>query len=280
MSSSNKLLASLAPGQQAEMVKYVRFFGEKREQTLSAIHGDFADAVEDRLASLEPPYTMDDVKSALDHLEVVVKDGVRQDLERQVAMNVLLLTQLLDQGAEGGVELSINCSTIENEYLLAQAEKIRLEARTFAAEPKATFQKAVLQSLKEEQRDLRNRNDKLAAGQKTLQDRFNAVQQQLATVLAENKQLKTQLRDGEAQAKRAIDDVSIAKDEDAAELRRSLTATRSDLARAQEEAEAKVNSSKQFQQLKKILGDKNATIADLRDRLRRYEPDTLADEDD
>lgn len=279
--AAGDLLSSLSASQQAEIVKYVRFFQDKREQTLSAISGDFADTLEDRLQSMEPPYTLTDVRSALDHLEICVKDGVRQDLQRTVSMNVLLLKALLETAIGRGVELSIDTSSIENETLIAEAEKIRLEARNLA-EPKPTFQKAVLRSLKDEHLDLVNQNTELADSNNTLRQRFNSMQQQLSMVLRTNNELKAQidiLRHGEEQAKREAHEAAASKD-DAAVLRKTLTATRNDLARLQEEAEAKLNNSKQFQQLKKILNDKNARIADLRKRLQRYEPDTLAVDDD
>lgn len=258
------LLDSLSGEQQREMVKYMKFFAEKREHTLSSVGGDFRDAVDDRLRSLEAPYAMEDILAALDQLETIVKDGVRQDLQRMVSMNVLLLKQLLEEASSRGIELSVNTATVENEYLIAEAERIRLEYST-SAEPKPSFQKSVLRSLKEEQNDLVHENASLSESNESLQNRFNALQRHLKTVLKDNQRLKDQL-----------DKYSSSKQEDD----RALSSAQDEIAKALQQAEAKVSSSKQFLQLKNILTDKNNTIAHLRNRLAQYEPQDRVSDDD
>ena len=85
------------------MIKFMKFFKEKREHTLAAVDGDFDDTVEDRLRSMDPPYSFEDVQSALDHLQIMIKDGVRQDLTKMLGMNVLLIKNLLETANEAGV---------------------------------------------------------------------------------------------------------------------------------------------------------------------------------
>lgn len=52
----------------------------------------------------------------------------------------------------------------------------------------------------------------------------------------------------------------------------TLAALRSELAQSQSDLELKVNNTPQVQQLKKMLGDKNAQIKSLRERLARCDP--------
>ncbi|KAJ8599668.1 hypothetical protein CTAYLR_005419 [Chrysophaeum taylorii] len=260
------MLSTLDADQQREMVKYMRFFSDKREETLASIAGDFEDAADDLRT---PPFSMEDVRTTLDRLQVCVKDGVRQDLKRMLSMNVLVLKQLLE-------ESKFDVSTIENEALILEAEKIRLEAPI--AEPKS-FQKSVLRSLKDEQRDLVNAKQVLEDSNKTLQQRFSQLQQQLAAVLREN----SQVRGENTQLKAQLDlkaQIAQSKDEtDIATLRRTLSQTRDELAQANENLDAKVDTSRQFLQLKKILNDKNTQLLALRRRLANYEPDTLVPEE-
>ena len=43
--------------------------------------------------------------------------------------------------------------------------------------------------------------------------------------------------------------------------------------------EAKLTSSKQFQQMKTMMSQKSQKVNDLRRRLQKYEPDALAEDD-
>ena len=175
-----------------QMIKFMKFFKEKREHTLVAIDGDFDDTVEDRLRSMDPPYSFDDVSSALDHLQICVKDGVRADLSKMLGMNVLLIKNLLETADAQGLTLHVDTSIVEDEALIQEVDKIRLDAPP-RAEPKG-LQARNLKSLKDEQKELSDRNSSLEDSNKTLQQRFNALQQQCASVLREKGDLAEELR--------------------------------------------------------------------------------------
>jgi len=60
--------------------------------------------------------------------------------------------------------------------------------------------------------------------------------------------------------------------------RRDLAESRQKLSRVEEDLEAKLSSSTQFQQMRKLITDKTDQVKDLRKRLTKYEPDIDADE--
>ena len=265
-----------------QMIKFMKFFKEKREHTLVAIDGDFDDTVEDRLRSMDPPYSFDDVSSALDHLQICVKDGVRADLSKMLGMNVLLIKNLLETADAQGLTLHVDTSIVEDEALIQEVDKIRLDAPP-RAEPKG-LQARNLKSLKDEQKELSDRNSSLEDSNKTLQQRFNALQQQCASVLREKgdlaeelrqckRQLEAQNSSSAAQAKRDRDELAGAKgamEEGGAQLagiRRELAETKHRLRQSEDDLEAKLTNSRQFSDLKKQLQKKNALVSDLRAQL-------------
>ena len=277
------------------MIKFMKFFKEKREHTLAAVDGDFDDTVEDRLRSMDPPYSFEDVQSALDHLQIMIKDGVRQDLTKMLGMNVLLIKNLLETANEAGVTLHVDTNIIEDEALIQEVDKIRLDAPP-RAEPKG-LQARNLKSLKDEQKELCDANNRLADSNQSLQQRFSALQQQATAILREKNELNDELRtlkrqldaqnsSSAAQAKRDRDELNSAKDamdegsSVLAGMRRELADTKTRLRSAEEDLEAKLTNSRQFVDLKKQLQKKNDLVADLRAQLARLGVnDGLADDE-
>ena len=277
------------------MIKFMKFFKEKREHTLSAVDGDFDDTVEDRLRSMDPPYSFEDVQGALDHLQIMIKDGVRQDLTKMLGMNVLLIKNLLETANEAGVTLHVDTNIIEDEALIQEVDKIRLDAPP-RAEPKG-LQARNLKSLKDEQKELCDANNRLADSNQSLQQRFSALQQQATAILREKNDLNDELRtlkrqvdaqnsSSAAQAKRDRDELNSAKDamdegsSVLAGMRRELADTKTRLRSAEDDLEAKLTNSRQFVDLKKQLQKKNDLVADLRAQLARLGVnDGLADDE-
>ena len=238
------------------MVKYLRFFKEKRLQTLGLIRGDFADTIEDRLRSVQAPYSEEEVFGALEHLEICVKDGVEKDLSRMLSMNVLVLKDLLDAAKDRGLELRVDTSMVENEDMLREAEQIRLDrGLSKRAEPKGNNNSLRrLSSVKNEfENELARQKYVLEDSNKSLQSRFDKLQDQFDKLLREKNTLARQLEDSEG------------------DLRNTIKDLKNNLDRTTHELDTKLSNSKQFQQMKKILSDKNKQVADLRHRLSDYE---------
>ena len=64
-----------------------------------------------------------------------------------------------------------------------------------------------------------------------------------------------------------------------AELQRALSDARQQISELEADMEAKLTSSKQFQQMKTMMSQKSQKVNDLRRRLQKYEPDALAEDD-
>ena len=63
------------------------------------------------------------------------------------------------------------------------------------------------------------------------------------------------------------------------ELQRALSDARQQISELEADMEAKLTSSKQFQQMKTMMSQKSRKVNDLRRRLQKYEPDALAEDD-
>ena len=64
-----------------------------------------------------------------------------------------------------------------------------------------------------------------------------------------------------------------------AELQRALSDARQQISELEADMEAKLTSSKQFQQMKTMMSQKSQKVNDLRRRLQKYEPDALEEDD-
>ena len=63
------------------------------------------------------------------------------------------------------------------------------------------------------------------------------------------------------------------------ELQRALSDARQQISELEADMEAKLTSSKQFQQMKTMMSQKSQKVNDLRRRLQKYEPDALEEDD-
>ena len=176
---SRDILSGLPDATRGEIISFMTFFKGERARTLEALDGDFEDCLEDRIRGVDPPFSLEDVTSAVDHLQVVVKDGVERDLKKIVNMNVLLLKNLLATAQQRGVRLRVDTSVIEDEALLRQVDALKLTGGSFSpAEPKgpsATFDDL---TSKEEQKALERTNDRLVQDNTTLQKDLRRLQAQ------------------------------------------------------------------------------------------------------
>ena len=110
---------------QEQIIKFIKFFRSKREVALEQIQADFSDTKNDQV--VEDMYTRDEVHSTLDSICNVVKDTTRSELGSVINMTVLLLGQLFESADEQGAELEMDTSTIEDQRLLEEVEKMKLK---------------------------------------------------------------------------------------------------------------------------------------------------------
>ena len=69
---SRDILSGLPDATRGEILSFMTFFKGERARTLEALDGDFEDCLEDRIRGVDPPFSLEDVTSAVDHLQVVV----------------------------------------------------------------------------------------------------------------------------------------------------------------------------------------------------------------
>ena len=176
---SRDILSGLPDATRGEIISFMTFFKGERARTLEALDGDFEDCLEDRIRGVDPPFSLEDVTSAVDHLQVVVKDGIERDLKKIVNMNVLLLKNLLATAQQRGVRLRVDTSVIEDEALLRQVDALKLTGGSFSpAEPKGPSASFDDLTSKEEQKALERTNDRLVADNTTLQKDLRRLQAQ------------------------------------------------------------------------------------------------------
>ena len=69
-SMSRDILSGLPDATRGEIISFMTFFKGERARTLEALDGDFEDCLEDRIRGVDPPFSLEDVTSAVDHLQV------------------------------------------------------------------------------------------------------------------------------------------------------------------------------------------------------------------
>ncbi len=260
---SRDILSGLPDATRGEILSFMTFFKGERARTLEALDGDFEDCLEDRIRGVDPPFSLEDVTSAVDHLQVVVKDGVERDLKKIVNMNVLLLKNLLATAQQRGVRLRVDTSVIEDEALLRQVDALKLTGGSFSpAEPKGPSASFDDLTSKEEQKALERTNDRLVQDNTTLQKDLRRLQAQSEQAARDQADLADEVRRLRKELRASSRSQAEAKDDEVERLS-------SRLRDAEDGLEAKLTSSRQFSDLKRQLQKKNELVSDLRARLRR-----------
>ena len=296
--------------------RFLRFFKAKREQHLEHLTAEFESTVADRLR--EDLLTRDDAMELLGDLQRAVRAHVDDELRRTVNMNVLLLKQILDQAEQHEVVVQMDFGQIESHVLLEQVEKLGIDELTRAAH-RETKLKTEAVSLKAEYAKLERENNTLR--QELAAARSNSAGAGAGEVSseggsgvgntspnanahrAEAKASRSSVSHGDAAlsaapakglgglaplptlptlplgAKAGLDG-SIHPTALAEELQRAR-AREAQLVAEAKQAEGRVTQTKQFQQLKRMLAEKNSELVELRRKLQKYEGDgcKLVDDD-
>lgn len=296
------LLDTLSPGHVELIVQFAKMFRAKRESIVQIIDTDFMEAVD---VLHEDSYAVDEVQEQLMNLKSVVKSGLRQEQQTMINMMVLLLKMLTENADNQGTVLEVDMSKIEDAHLLQQAEDIRME-RVAAAESKTQLEKRTLQlnSIKDENMELMKQKTRMEESHGEMTSRLMSVSSEAEQIRRERDQLarecerlRNALHHTEAEAdmraqakeqdvKAMQEELNMAKSsvglssQEMNRLHSELNEVKGSLQQAEEENSTRLSSSKQVQQMRRMLNEKNDVIRDLRNRLEKYEPDTLRADDE
>lgn len=274
----------------AQLAAFLSFFDNKRDLYLSELNHAFKDMHEARL--FEDIYSKDDVESILSELQQQISSGIKRDLDSAIAMSALVLEQVLSSAADDhNITLTIDLAKTEDSAALARVREIAASAGGSsigsAADADLRRKNVVnLTSLRDEHNKLVADNLRLTEEAAALKERYEAMQMQ-ATALTQSKaQLAAKLEATQAELssiKSGADSATAEASAHSAELeslKKELTrlhtqaeSAKTKLLAAEKERDASVNTSKPFLMLKNVLTKKNAQLADLRAKLKKYEPD-------
>jgi len=291
-----------------EVRKFLKFTRYNRNQQLRSVEGSFEDLKISRLH--EDTFTVDEVEQMLDGLQSVVKSAVELELSNAAHTNVLLLVQLFGQAEKWHLKLQTDISELENQKLLkeiAEFEEQELTGikRKKSMDPSLAAKKlqplneggstALLQMeinrLKEENDVFRNKIAILEKSTNVTMNEKSKLKSDLeeAKRMAQNKPpistqasaeeinllsnkvstLSAHLKDAENQYQKKCSSL----DEELANTKHYVLALQDELETLNKEFDKKFSETTQFKNLKKMLEGKNTQIKELRNRLKRHEPD-------
>ncbi|OQR81163.1 hypothetical protein ACHHYP_16689 [Achlya hypogyna] len=262
---------------QGELSKFLKFFRSRMNTHLENIEAEFEDTRSDRLSS-DDVYSQKDVTDVLKSLCFAVKANARSELQDTINMTALLLRQVFAEAEDHRLNLELDTGIVED--------------KAFEPNPIDMLEKVERLSVAEWAGDEKRAAKKVAAKPGPSDEEFEALQKENQTIRRRLEQLQTDCSRALKDKSRLQDDVdelrqaqSTASGRHVEELERELRSTRDALREYEasaKEADDHISQTKQFQQLKKIVAEKNDTIQGLRRRLRKYEPedDVKATDDD
>jgi hypothetical protein len=294
---------------QLQIIKFLKFFRSKREVALEQMRADFSDTKNDQLT--EDMYTNEEVHGQFDSMSHVVADTARSEMGSMINMTVLLLAQLFESADEQGAELEMDTSSIENQVLLEEIEKMQLDKQQQAGKKGLRLKDTLAQTKKElmqaeSDRDLAQGKYKSATKKykreaekstrlenelELLRTKYN--EKEAAKPAAESKDSEEEeaKNDDAARVPDVYDQILYsqadadqeAKEDDSAmeellalpaeDLKKKIAEFQRKIRLLMADMDVKLSESKQFQQMKRMMVDKNKLLARARERLRGYEPD-------
>lgn len=163
-----------------------------------------------------------------------IKSSVRSEFQACINMSALLLRQVFVEADNNDMELEFDTSAVEDRSLLEKVQRLKVDA------PSSTSEELSF---------------KLAANRKLSKDQRNDFEDEIQRLKKRNKELEEQVKNG------ATGDVG------------ALQHKINQLQELADEAQVHISQTKQFQQMKKMVTQKNDQIRQLRTRLLQYEPD-------
>eukprot|EP00743_Colponemidia_sp_Colp-15_P004213 GILK01004545.1.p1 GENE.GILK01004545.1~~GILK01004545.1.p1 ORF type:complete len:276 (-),score=79.74 GILK01004545.1:138-932(-) len=258
MDTLGRSLADLTEAHQEELKRYLHFFKLKREFHLKEVENIVNDFKEDRL--LDDVFSKEEVETLIDNLSATLRNTLQTELQGSSRMSAIYVRQLLASAQSSNVSLHGDTGILEDQRLLEDVAKIESgkHVHTPSTGVSGASRLPTLQSAFNNDPSLLNELNEMKEKNRTLTERYQQMQQQL-TALAKAK------NDGDNTA--AMEDIQ----QDMERLRLELERKAEMVEALNSEAQRKLNESTQFQQLKKMIQQKNDQLKDYRARLSRYE---------
>jgi hypothetical protein len=194
-----------------------------------------------------------------------------------INMSVLCLAQIFEEAEEQGAELTLDTSKVEDQRLLEEVEKMKLDKT--ASKGKAHRLKDTLEQTKkdlmqaESDRDLyKGKYEKSKRKLKKLEE-MNGKNGAEGNV-EEGKEQEEEKGGEEAKGGEDIDVMGPPTGN------MSLQELRSEVARLRKEMDGRLAECKPFLTMKKMMGAKNKQLTAVRRRLEKWEPDYVEEADD
>ncbi|ETV78938.1 hypothetical protein H257_07728 [Aphanomyces astaci] len=253
---------------QQEISKFLKFFRSRLATHIENIDAEFEDTLSDRLSS-DDVYSQKDVTDVLKSLSFAVKANARSELQDTINMTALLLRQVFHEAQDNRLNIELDTGIVEDKDMLEKVE--RMSVAEWAADERRPDGK------KQPTKPSRHHDEEFEVLEKdnhSLRLRVEQLQKDVAKA-AKDKQRAQDDMDELRQAAHASRHVDALEKE----LRESRDII-ADYERSAKEANQHITQTKQFQQLKKMVGQKNDALKALRKRLLKFEPDADIDDVD
>lgn len=264
------------------VAKFLKFFDSKRAMYVSEVDGIFGEFKESQL--MEDMYSRDDVEVLLDQLCIDMKADIEKDQKTTARMAAVVVRQLLHAAEDAGVAIEYDVTKAEDERLVAEMARLRMEDDRKEAE---RSNKAVkLDSIRDEHAKLVAENERLKTENAQLRDRTASVMNQASSAQKARSSLAEEVEDLRAQVSRLKAGAAASEGKDAsleaevASLKEQLAEARKSGGSGGKVSARDIANSKQFQQMRQMLTQKNQLLNEVRAKLRKYEPETGVDDAD
>jgi len=296
-------MATLSDHHQEQVSNFLKFAAHKRQEILSEVDVIFAETADTRLLSQQ--YSEDNVREILSSLQALLKADLSRELTHASYTNTLVLQQAFGQVEGAGLHFTIDVSQLENAELLGDMQEFekacvaqREREQRLALGVGRRSNLATLTKDPSSHIDLIRRNNELEDEVRqwrckydTLKEQALKTAHQASNLGAERAGILEQLETMEHQAARGQACTpgkepgsepcsSKVSQSETLTMDQQLEKARAETSSALEELEIlkrsfgeKIDQSKQFQQLRKMISTKNAQLKQVRIRLARYEQD-------
>ncbi|GMH74727.1 hypothetical protein TL16_g06539 [Triparma laevis f. inornata] len=295
-------MLNISEDHQEQVIKFIKFFRSKRDLGLEQIQCDFDDTKNDQL--IEDMYTQSEVHSLFDSTSNAVKHTARTELSSVINMTVLLLAQLFESADDQGAVLEMDTSSIEDQRLLEEVEKMRLD-KTAGSGSKPRL-KDTLEQVKKDLMQCESDRDLAQGKLKLMGKKLKKAEKEVGKLKAKLEE-KGGERGGQVEeSKGGVEEGKDQENDEEVTQPSSFSSPPTWKTLGSKEAEGKeeeidcttlsnaqliqrvldlesdmkkrLMESKPFQQLKKMMTQKNKQLKNVRERLEIYEPDFVEED--